>query len=124
MGEIQGSVWTTILFVTLFFGMVGILFWALDIMSVNSTTYTIEDNIRAGNYEVFKDLDDDFTVCTDLLLYESGETVPLSDQSENCTGIVEINEAQRYVKYKISFDGLVSKVDATNSDGNVVILPY
>lgn len=124
MGEIQGSIWTTMLFITLFFGMTGVLFWSLDIMDMNSTRYTIEDNIRAGNYEIFKELDEDYNVCNDLLLYTSEEVVPTSDLSVDCTGIIEINTTQRYVKYKLSYDGLLANVDATTTDGNVVILPY
>lgn len=124
MGEVQGSVWTTILFVTLFFGMVGVLFWALDIMDMNSTMYTIEDNIRAGNYEIFKTLDEDYNVCENLILYTEGSEIPLSDGLEDCTGIIEVNEAKRYVKYILSYDGLVANHDAREDDGHIVILPY
>lgn len=122
MGEIQGTVWTTLVFVTIFFGMVAILFWALDLMNYNSTIYTIEDNIRAGNYvdaedgtyfDVTKTLDDKYNVCG--IVY---------DTTDDCTGILEINEEKRYVKYQVSFNGVMMHQDASSENDMLVRLPY
>lgn len=122
MGEIQGTIWTTMLFITVFFGMVGILFWALDIMDYNSTIYTIEDNIRAGNYiddeegayyDITKTLGEDYNVCGTVY-----------DTTDDCTGIVEINEEKRYVKYQISYDGIMMHRSASSEVDILVRLPY
>ncbi|WOO88227.1 hypothetical protein R2F61_04685 [Mollicutes bacterium LVI A0078] len=122
MGEVQGTVWTTLVFVTIFFGLVAILFWALDLMNYNSTVYMIEDNIRAGNYiddeegtyyDVTKTVDDRFNACGTVY-----------DTNDDCTGIIEINEDKRYVKYQVSFNGVMMHRDASSDDDMLVRLPY
>lgn len=113
MGEIQGSVWTTMLFVTLFFGMVAIIFWALDVMDYNSSVYTIEDNLKAGNLEVFDTLDDKLSPCPAAY-----------DTNTNCTGITENNINSHYIKYQISYDGKMLNIDASGDQDNIVLLPY
>lgn len=113
MGEVQGSMWTTFLFIALFFGMTTTLFWAMDIMRYNSTVLTIEDNIKAENYDVFSTLPDKFAPC------------PVAyDTKTNCTGIIEVDTDKRIVKYQVSFDGFVMNVDASTTDDSIVLLPY
>lgn len=113
MGEVQGSLWSTLLYITLFTGMVTLLFWALDIMHYNSTMYTIEDNIKAGNLEYINSLEDKYNVCG-----------PVYDTNTNCSGIIETNKEQGYVKYQLSFDGLIMKQDASTDNDSIVLLPY
>lgn len=116
MGEAQGSIWSVLLFMTIFFGMITMLYWALDIMKYYSGVYTIEDNLKAENYDVFDDLDDNFKIC----LYPTIE----NSTEEDCSGIVEINETKRYIKYQVSYDGLTYNKSASGSEDHLVILPY
>lgn len=114
MGEVQGSIWTTLLFIILFAGMVSTIFISIDIMNYNSTLYTIEDNLRSGNYEVFDTLETRANKCPEVF-----------DDSTNCTGILEINEEKRYVKYQLSYDGVIVNYDASEEDdGKIVMMPY
>lgn len=125
MGEIQGSVWTTMLFVIVFFGVVGIILWALNIMEYNSTLYTIEDNIRAEgyknpydsneqNYAVFSTLDERFTPCLELI----------NQPADECTGVTEINTEKHYVKYQVSYNGAMFSKSSTETNNIIVQLPY
>lgn len=138
MGETQGSMWTTGLFIILFFGMTTMLFWGLDIMKYNSAVYTIEDNIKAGNYmyctnvadkdeandgddsrctdgvesiDITQTLDDKFNVCT---------TVVKTDL--DCTGIVSVEN--RIITYQVSYNGVMLNYDVSDSNDSIVLLPY
>lgn len=113
MGEAQGSLWTTGLFIILFVGMATMLFWAIDIMQYNSTIYSIEDNIKAGNFDYIATLSDKYTPCGQAYTTNS-----------NCTGITEINEEQHYVQYQVSFNGLIMNVSAAENQDFLVLLPY
>lgn len=113
MGETQGSMWTTGLFIILFFGMVTVLFWALDIMRYNSTIYTIEDNLKAENYDIFSTLSSDYNVCG--VAY---------DTTTDCSGIVAIDEERRIIKYQLSFNGLIMEKNAGTEEDHIVMLPY
>ncbi len=114
MGEVQGSIWTTILFITLFFGMVSTIFLALDIMNYNSTLYTVEDNLRSGNLEVFDTLGSRYNKCPEAY----------TDKTD-CSGILEINEDKRYIKYQLSYDGRITNYDVSGEDdAKIVMLPY
>lgn len=113
MGEMQGSMWTTFLFIILFTGMTTMLFWAMDIMRFNSTVLTIEDNIKAENLDVFKDLPDRFQPCG--VIY---------DTNTDCSGIIDIDPDRRIVTYQVSYDGYLMSVDAGNTIDSIVMLPY
>lgn len=113
MGEVQGSLWTTMLFVVCFLGLAVMLFWGIDIMRYNSQIYTIEDNLRGDNQEIFKDLPASFNSC------------PVAyDTTTNCSGLIEVNEDEGYIKYQISYNGIIMNVDASTGDDQIVIMPY
>lgn len=113
MGETQGSMWTTGLFIILFTGMVTVLLWGLDIMHYNSTMYAVEDNIKAGNYDYIKTLSDDYIPCG-----------PAYDTTTNCSAIIEINTNDSYVKYQLAYNGTMLKKDASGTEDKIVLMPY
>lgn len=106
MGEVQGSIWTTILFITLFFGMVGVLFTAMDIMNLNSGIFQIQDNLKAGSLDDALDLSDNFNVCSEYAL--DYDTYPIISASDGCTGITEQNNEKRFVRVHVEYDGITS----------------
>lgn len=113
MGEIQGSLWTTLLFIVCFTGIVTVVFWGIDIMRFNSQLYTVEDNLRSGNTEVFDTLPKSFNSC------------PVAyDTYSNCSGIIEINQEESYIKYQLSYNGVIHDVDTSTNDDQIVIMPY
>lgn len=114
MGEVQGSLWTTMLFIILFTGMVATIFITIDVMNYNSALYTVEDNLRAGNLEIFDALDPRFNRCPEVF-----------NENTNCSGIIEINEDKRYIKYQLSYDGrLINKDVSGDDDSKLVLLAY
>lgn len=112
MGEVQGSLWTTTLFIILFAGMSTMLFWAIDIMHYNSAQYAIEDNIKAGNLDYIKTLGENFNVCGTVY-----------DTKDDCSGILESDD-ERVVKYQLSFNGIIMEKDASGENDHLVLLPY
>lgn len=125
MGEIQGAMWTTILFVTIFLGIVGLIFLVLDMMDYHSTVYAVEDNIKASNYAYFEQLDEDYSPCQELgqteEILNNGYTLA-NDTTKECSGIVSIDD--NIVTYQLSYDGKVMNRKASGTEDSIVLLPY
>lgn len=100
MGEIQGSIWVTGLFIMLFGGMTMMLFWAMDLMEYNAEVLAIEDNFRSENFDYILSLSNDYSVCEETDVVE-GDTVEsyfdengklniesLAKTKSDCSGII------------------------------------
>ncbi len=114
MGEIQGNLWASLVFMISFGAIFALIAFALGFMDYTSKVKVIEDSISTGNYSYYKELPSKFNVCT---------TEP-ADTESNCTGLVEINENEGYVKYQVSYNSLNYKKSAAGSDDYIVLLPY
>ncbi len=114
MGEIQGNLWASLVFIVAFGAFSALILFALGIMQYSSQVKVIEDNISIGNYQYYKELPLVFNPC---------DTEPVAT-TEACTGIVEINEADGYVKYQVQYNGTLYQAQATSSQDIKVMLPY
>lgn len=125
MGEVQGAMWTTMLFTMIFFGIVGLIFLVLDTMDYHSTIYAVEDNIKASNYAYFEQLDKDYSPCQELGQTEeilSNGYALANDTNKECSGIVSIED--NIVTYQLSYDGMALNRKASGTDDSIVLLPY
>lgn len=100
MGEIQGSIWVTGLFIMLFGGMTMMLFWTIDLMEYNAEVLAIEDNFRSENFDYILSLSNDYNICSQseglggekvsTYFDENGklDIEALAITTNDCTGIV------------------------------------
>lgn len=112
MGEIQGNLWASLVFIISFGALSLLIMYAMGIMEVNGTIKVMEDSIATGNYQYYKELDNRYNVC---------DEEPVNTY-EDCTGIVEITDD--YIKYQISYSSLNYTITADGADDHIVMLPY
>lgn len=116
MGEMLGNLWSSILFMIMFSGILMLVFAVIDYGHLYATEMAIEDNIKNGNYTYFEELkQDQYNPCTGDYPFNT---------NDNCSGIVAIDKANRLVTYQISFNGLFVERDASQTADHQVLLPY
>lgn len=114
MGEIQGNLWATMIFVIAFGGLSYMFLNIVGVMEYQGVVSSVEDNIVQGNYNYIYSLGSKFNVC------ENNPT----DTLENCSGIVEVNEENSFVVYQLSYDGSAYQKSADSMADSLVVLPY
>lgn len=116
MGEMIGNMWSTLLFMVMFAAIASLTYIMVDSAEVNGTIVEIRDNIKIDNAEKYlKSLDSKYRVCSDPMKAVT---------TQNCTGIVSVDEANRIVNYQVSYDGLMLDLDASDTTDRQVVLPY
>lgn len=116
MGEMQGNLWSSLLFMIMFSGIMMLVFSLIDSSQLYATKMAIEDNIKNGNYEYFQELNHDkYLPCEGQYPFNT---------ADNCSGIVGIDKENRMVKYQMSYNGLFITRDASTGEDSTVLLPY
>lgn len=115
MGEMIGNMWSTLLFMVMFAAIASLTYIMVDSAEVNGTIVEVRDNIKIGEYDYIKNLGSKYNVCPDHMDAET---------TQNCTGIVDIDEANGIVIYQLSYDGLMLDLDASETGDRYVVLPY